>query len=292
MKRISFWSSSFSLIIIFWLIVVSIVSSMKIENQSVNDKYRTTAAENSIRIQEKTPPPPNKGGKHHQIPIKIKLHGNIFVFYIWNSIIIIIFSTKVWFALFGWIACISSTILCARCTGDLWRDKKLFGIPLWYRLHQITAILGFICNSISIIVIVIQADGKLKTNIHAIIGYVSTILITIQAMTGFLKPDNQSDFRIIFNYIHWLIGTMAHSLALINILMSAIKKNKQFLWMFVSYLFIYLAFTDLLRKLDLNRLRSLSAKKIVLKTIAHYLSYFVLFIIFTLTIGMMIKIFD
>ncbi|KAH7643585.1 ferric-chelate reductase 1-like [Dermatophagoides farinae] len=245
---------------------------MKIENQSVNDKYRTTAAENSIRIQEKTPPPPNKGGKHHQIPIKIKLH--------------------VWFALFGWIACISSTILCARCTGDLWRDKKLFGIPLWYRLHQITAILGFICNSISIIVIVIQADGKLKTNIHAIIGYVSTILITIQAMTGFLKPDNQSDFRIIFNYIHWLIGTMAHSLALINILMSAIKKNKQFLWMFVSYLFIYLAFTDLLRKLDLNRLRSLSAKKIVLKTIAHYLSYFVLFTIFTLTIGMMIKIFD
>ncbi|XP_046912629.2 putative ferric-chelate reductase 1 [Dermatophagoides farinae] len=171
----------------------------------------TTAAENSIRIQEKTPPPPppppppNKGGKHHQIPIKIKLH--------------------VWFALFGWIACISSTILCARCTGDLWRDKKLFGIPLWYRLHQITAILGFICNSISIIVIVIQADGKLKTNIHAIIGYVSTILITIQAMTGFLKPDNQSDYRIIFNYIHWLIGTMAHSLALINILMSAIKKK-------------------------------------------------------------------
>ncbi|XP_027204260.2 uncharacterized protein LOC113797985 [Dermatophagoides pteronyssinus] len=256
MKRILFWL--FSLIIVIG-IIVSFVSSLKIDHSHRNDIVSTSTI----------PTKPHAGGKH-KVPIKIKLHA--------------------WFALIGWIGCISSSFLCARCTGDLWRDRKLFGAALWYRLHQCTAIIGFICNASSIIIIIIQA-GKLNTNTHALIGYAATILITIQAATGFLKPNNQSDYRIIFNYVHWFIGTMAHTLALINILMAAIKKNKQFLWMFVAYLFIYLAFTDLLRKFDLNRLRSPS-KKILLKTCGHYLTYFVLFTIFALTIGMMVKVYD
>lgn len=52
-----------------------------------------------------------------------------------------------------------------------------------------------------------------EDNPHAILGVVTTFLAFIQPIGAAFRPHPGARRRPIFNWLHWLIGNMAHILA-------------------------------------------------------------------------------
>jgi len=70
---------------------------------------------------------------------------------------------------------------------------------------------------ISFVIIFVELDGwttvPLSTNPHAIIGCFATGLAFIQPFMAAFRPAPDSPKRFIFNWSHWLVGNIAHTLA-------------------------------------------------------------------------------
>ncbi|KAH9401137.1 DOMON domain-containing protein frrs1L, partial [Tyrophagus putrescentiae] len=162
--------------------------------------------------------------------------------------------------IFGWIGCVTVAIIMARFTRDLWPEKKLFGTKYWFVVHRYLMIIGWLAIVASYVVIFVQFGGWTHTSSHSVMGIVAGILATLQIGNSFLRPGPDSPHRWIFDYGHWFIGNTAHILALANIINSGLKRSKAFLWLLLAYLFVYLLFSDLLKKLE-NRIRGSSFSK-------------------------------
>ncbi|KAK6050262.1 hypothetical protein COOONC_12233 [Cooperia oncophora] len=48
---------------------------------------------------------------------------------------------------------------------------------------------------------------------HAIVGFIATVLAVMQPFAAFLRPSPNSQYRFIFNWGHWLIGMTAWGFA-------------------------------------------------------------------------------
>ena len=100
----------------------------------------------------------------------------------------------------------------------------------------------------------------------------SGVLATLQICNSFLRPEPNSKNRWIFDYVHWFMGNIAHLLASMfythqaffiyqfiefyflllvvsNILLSSLKRIESFRSLVISYIFVYLIYSDFLRKL-------------------------------------------
>lgn len=58
-----------------------------------------------------------------------------------------------------------------------------------------------------------------EENPHAILGTITTILCFLQPFAALFRPAPSSSKRPIFNWLHWLVGNIAHILASTYILL-------------------------------------------------------------------------
>lgn len=157
------------------------------------------------------------------------------------------------FMVIAWIGCASTGILLARYFKQTWVGSQICGKDQWFAWHRIIMATAWTLTCAAFIIIFVQIQGWYgeTSNPHGIIGCITMVLAFVQPFMAALRPAPDSPKRPIFNWSHWLVGNLAHILAIVTIFF-AVKLAKAELpewtdWVLVSYVtfhvFMHLIFS-------------------------------------------------
>jgi len=127
----------------------------------------------------------------------------------------------------AWVLIVSTSIIIARYYKSAWPGKKLCNIDVWATLHRALMVLALACTVAGFIIIFIVNNGQLSNYtsdmpsyfwVHAPLGIVVMILVIINPVMAIFRCQPYTQYRPIFNWLHWLVGTCCHVIALITIL--------------------------------------------------------------------------
>jgi len=117
----------------------------------------------------------------------------------------------------AWLIAGSLGVTIARYFRQTWVGKTIMGKDLWFVFHRTLMVITWILTVASFVIIFVEIDGwtavPTSTNPHAIIGCFATGLTFIQPFMAAFRPAPDSPKRFIFNWSHWLVGNVAHTLA-------------------------------------------------------------------------------
>lgn len=95
-----------------------------------------------------------------------------------------------------------------------WVGSSLCGKDQWFAWHRTFMILTWSLTMAGFIIIFVEIGGwSGEQNPHAILGTVTTFLCFIQPFGALFRPSPTHKNRPIFNWLHWLVGNLAHILA-------------------------------------------------------------------------------
>lgn len=118
------------------------------------------------------------------------------------------------FMLLAWIGTASTGILLARYFKQTWVGSSLCGKDQWFMWHRTFMVLTWALTVAGFIIIFVEIGGwSGEQNPHAILGTVTTVLCFIQPFGAMLRPAPTHRNRPLFNWLHWLVGNLAHILA-------------------------------------------------------------------------------
>ena len=121
----------------------------------------------------------------------------------------------------AWVGTASLGMLLARYYKQTWAGRQLAGVDLWFLGHrslmQMTVGLmigGLVC-------IVLQLGGWTSTPLlgapgasaHPLLGVLAVALALLQPMMAMCRCHPGAPRRAIFNWLHWMVGSAAHILA-------------------------------------------------------------------------------
>ncbi|XP_060069909.1 putative ferric-chelate reductase 1 homolog [Ylistrum balloti] len=126
--------------------------------------------------------------------------------------------------IFAWIFLASIGIVLARFYKPVWTDKKMLGEAYWFQLHRSLMVLATLAVIAGIVVIFVDV-GKWSQLIgqeewkraHPYIGIVVGAVVIINPLMAVFRPHPGDDYRYIFNWAHWAVGTIGHFLAVFNV---------------------------------------------------------------------------
>jgi len=132
----------------------------------------------------------------------------------------------------AWVLIVSTSIIIARYYKSAWPGKKLCTTDVWFTIHRILMILALACTISGFVIIFVVNSGKLSTYqpasqypsyfwVHAPLGIVVMILVIINPVMAMFRCHPNTKYRPIFNWLHWLVGTSCHIIALITIFFGA-----------------------------------------------------------------------
>ncbi|GMT10853.1 hypothetical protein PFISCL1PPCAC_2150, partial [Pristionchus fissidentatus] len=119
----------------------------------------------------------------------------------------------------AWWIFASTAILSARYLKST--DSTCCTAPLWWALHRPLMLLSFLCASLAFFAIYYIADWKVRTctvacttddylgQLHSIIGTITYAFMCFQIVLGVIRPSANSPMRPCFNWLHWMVGTIA-----------------------------------------------------------------------------------
>ncbi|KAL3998423.1 DOMON domain family protein [Acanthocheilonema viteae] len=180
--------------------------------------------------------------------------------------------------LVGWMWLIPSAVAAARYLREHWPENKPFGLKIWFHIHRTTNYVAIVIIIIGILSVFIGKQWRwtgptinktLKRNlsaggIHSIIGAVSVGILLIQPVGAFLRCDEGSRSRVVFNWFHRLFGFLSLLLAQASIILSVIFFH---LWivrwgaivLYIAYLILIALLLFLIKKINsLKRYQSTS----------------------------------
>lgn len=118
------------------------------------------------------------------------------------------------FMLAAWIGTASAGILLARYFKQTWVGSSLCGKDQWFAWHRTFMVLTWSLTIVGFVLIFVELGGwSAEQNPHAILGTVTTVLCFIQPFGALFRPAPTHRNRPIFNWLHWLVGNLAHILA-------------------------------------------------------------------------------
>nr|CAD7199938.1 unnamed protein product [Timema douglasi] len=150
------------------------------------------------------------------------------------------------FMIAAWIGAASVGILLARYFKQTWVGKPFCGKDQWFAWHRILMLLVWSLTITAFVLIFVELKSwSSEDNPHAILGTVTTLLAFFQPIGALFRPHPGSRRRPIFNWLHWLLGNMAHILAIVTIFF-AIELSKAQLpewttWILVVYVAFHVA---------------------------------------------------
>lgn len=149
------------------------------------------------------------------------------------------------FMVAAWIGCASIGIILARYFKQTWVGSSLCAKDLWFAWHRFFMLLTWCLTLAGFVLIFIELGEWVGPNsqIHAILGCVTTFLCFIQPIGAAFRPHPTARNRPLFNWLHWLIGNSAHIFAIVTIFF-AVPLNKAELpgwldWILVAFVVIY-----------------------------------------------------
>lgn len=144
------------------------------------------------------------------------------------------------FMLTAWIGTASIGILLARYFKQTWVGSSLCGKDQWFAWHRTFMILTWSLTIAAFVLIFVELGGwSAEQNPHAILGTITTFLCFIQPFMAAFRPAPSAKRRAVFNWAHWLVGNLAHILAIVTIFF-AVKLTKAelpdwFDWILVAF---------------------------------------------------------
>ncbi|XP_052239128.1 ferric-chelate reductase 1-like isoform X2 [Dreissena polymorpha] len=160
----------------------------------VVSKYRVNFSEASV---------PNTGDTTSSL---VKLHASLMVI--------------------AWVFFSSVGVLVARHCKSLVESETMCGVKYWFAIHRSFMLCAALCVIIAFVVIFIEvggysqvaaAPGKAFTKAHPILGIIVTALTVLNPLMALIRPAPDGEYRFLFNWAHFLVGTSAHILAVITI---------------------------------------------------------------------------
>ncbi|OZC12653.1 hypothetical protein X798_00284 [Onchocerca flexuosa] len=138
--------------------------------------------------------------------------------------------------LVGWMWLIPSAIVAARYLREHWPEVKPFDLKIWFHIHRTLNYVAVILAIISVFSVFIgkkwrwtgpsvhkSRERNLSAGaIHSIIGVIAVGVMVIQPISAFLRCDQGSTYRPIFNWSHRCIGLLTFLLGQIAIILSVI----------------------------------------------------------------------
>ena len=122
------------------------------------------------------------------------------------------------FMLAAWIGTASLGILLARYFKQTWVGSQMCGKDQWFAWHRFFMILTWVLTIAGFIVIFVEIGGWSSIqNPHPILGTVTTVLCFIQPFMAYFRPHPGTKSRPVFNWMHWLVGNLAHIFASMSI---------------------------------------------------------------------------
>lgn len=150
------------------------------------------------------------------------------------------------FMIGAWIGAAGIGILLARYFKQTWVGSQLCGKDQWFAWHRMFMLLTWGLTISAFVLIFVQLRGwSAEDNPHAILGCATTALAFVQPIGAAFRPHPDSRRRPIFNWLHWLVGNVAHILGIVTIFF-ATKLTKAELpdwmdWILVGYVAFHVA---------------------------------------------------
>lgn len=150
------------------------------------------------------------------------------------------------FMIAAWIGAAGIGILLARYYKQTWVGSQLCGKDQWFAWHRMFMLLTWALTIAAFILIFVELKAWSEAdNPHAILGCVTTGLAFLQPIGAAFRPHPDSRRRPIFNWLHWLVGNIAHILGIVTIFF-ATKLTKAKLpdwmdWVLVGYVAFHVA---------------------------------------------------
>jgi hypothetical protein len=158
--------------------------------------------------------------------------------------------------LIGWMMCASTAILLVKYYKRMWPNTKVCGAPLWLAVHRCLMLICLVCTLIGFILIFIHVGGYSQMpdypeKAHPPLGICVMILVLINPILSIFRcspdvspPTKPSKYRPIFNWIHWLFGTVGFVLQMPAILIG-LNLHKAFVpswatWIITAFLLFHL----------------------------------------------------
>ncbi|RWS15655.1 putative ferric-chelate reductase 1-like protein [Dinothrombium tinctorium] len=144
-----------------------------------------------------------------------------------------------------WFGLVGSAITLARDSKDVLKKKMVLGKPLWFILHSGIMISSIVFAIISMLSIIVHLRGFRMNSVHPYTGIATNIFMVLQLIGALLRCDPNSAYRWIFNWGHFLGGTIAHTLAIVTTFfattLSAASLPSTFLYLLVIYVLIHIS---------------------------------------------------
>ncbi|VEL08478.1 unnamed protein product [Protopolystoma xenopodis] len=118
----------------------------------------------------------------------------------------------------AWVCFSSVGIIIARYYKELWPNSGLIGERVWFQLHRLFMLICVGLNILGIILAFAFCNGYSRVTaypnyIHPILGLIVFILSLINPFVTLCRCYSGDPNRPWFNWIHFLIGAIAHVLA-------------------------------------------------------------------------------
>lgn len=121
----------------------------------------------------------------------------------------------------AWIGTASTGMLLARYYKRTWVGRRLCGLDLWFHGHRAFMVLTVLASLGAVVCAAISLGGWTSTPLfggagstpHPLIGAVCVVLACLQPLMAACRPHPGAPRRPLFNWLHWLVGSAAHVLA-------------------------------------------------------------------------------
>ncbi|XP_017300331.1 putative ferric-chelate reductase 1 homolog [Diaphorina citri] len=151
------------------------------------------------------------------------------------------------FMIAAWIGAASIGIVMARYYKQTWIGSSLCSKDIWFAWHRTLMFLTWLLTIAGAVLIFYDVGGWVSgpSQTHALVGVVTTVLCFIQPIAAALRPLPGSSKRPLFNWLHWLVGNVAHICAIVTIFL-AVQLSKAELpefvdWILVAFVAFYVA---------------------------------------------------
>jgi len=141
------------------------------------------------------------------LPIEIIMHGSLMVV--------------------SWIALSSIAVFLARYYKDMWPEKTLCAVKLWFAFHRGLNVANVLVTLVAFCIILVYTlkNDAFKQDAHPITGLITIILVVLQPIGAFFRPHPGTPKRVIFNWLHFLGGMLACCFGVITIYLAVRLKQ-------------------------------------------------------------------
>lgn len=121
--------------------------------------------------------------------------------------------------LIAWMMCASTAVLLSKYYKRMWPNDSLCGVEVWFAVHRALMIICLILTAIAFILIFLHVGGyshmpDYPDKAHPPLGICVMILVILNPFITLFRCKPKSKYRPIFNWFHWLFGTVAYVLQL------------------------------------------------------------------------------